>query len=84
VIARRAIRRAYDEELVIRTESESLEKLRAELARQHRRSDAVLAAGVLFLGGILWLVFAARPTWIGWLLAGIGILGLASRLRAVK
>ncbi len=84
VIARRAIRRAYDEELVIRTESESLEKLRAELARQHRRSDAVLAAGVLFLGGILWLVFAAQPTWIGWLLAGIGILGLAGRLRAVK
>jgi ubiquinone biosynthesis protein len=84
VIARRAIRRAYDEELVIRTESESLEKLRVELARQRRRSDAVITAAVVFLGGILWLVFATRPSWIGWLLAGVGIVGLASRLRAVK
>ena len=83
-LARRAIRRAYDEELVIRTESESLEKLRVELARQRRRSDAVITAGVVFLGGILWLVFATRPSWIGWLLAGVGIVGLASRLRAVK
>ena len=33
VIARRAIRRAYDDELVVRTESESLEKLRVELRR---------------------------------------------------
>ena len=70
VIARRAIRRAYDDELVVRTESESLEKLRVELRRNQRRGDTILAAGVVFLGGIIWLALATQPTWIGWLLAG--------------
>ena len=42
VIARRAIRRAYDDELVVQTESESLERLRAELRRDRRRSDCGL------------------------------------------
>ena len=81
VIARRAIRKAYDGELVVRTESESLEKLRAELRRQRRRSDAVIAAGVTFLGGIVWISFATRPEWIGWILAGGGAAWLFTRLR---
>jgi ubiquinone biosynthesis protein len=81
VIARRAIRRAYDEELVVRTESQSLERLRTELRRQRRRSDAILASGVVFLGGIIWLALATRPAWIGWLLAGGGAVWLFSRLR---
>ncbi len=61
VIARRAIRRAYDEELVVRTESASLERLRDEIARQRRRSDAVFAAGAVFLGGIVWTALATQP-----------------------
>ena len=77
VIARRAIRRAYDEELVVRTESASLELLRAELRRQRRRSDAVIAAGVVFLGGIIWLSLGTHPAWIGWVLAGGGAVLLA-------
>jgi ubiquinone biosynthesis protein len=80
VIARRAIRRAYDDELVVRTETESLDRLRAELRRDRRRSDAVIAAGVVFLGGIMWLSFAMRPAWLGWLLAGGGALWLARRV----
>ncbi len=81
VIARRAIRRAYDEELVVRTESESLEKLRVELARRSRRSDAVLAGGIAFLGGIVWISFGTQPGWIGWLLAAGGAAWMALRLR---
>ncbi|MGH8241842.1 MAG: ubiquinone biosynthesis regulatory protein kinase UbiB [Steroidobacteraceae bacterium] len=81
VIARRAIRKAYDGELVVRTESESLEKLRAELRRQRRRSDAVIAAGVTFLGGIVWISFATEPAWLGWALAVGGAIWMASRLR---
>ncbi len=81
VIARRAIRRAYDEELVVRTESESLEKLRVELARRSRRSDAVLAGGIVFLGGIVWISFGTQPGWIGWLLAAGGAAWMALRLR---
>jgi ubiquinone biosynthesis protein len=80
VIARRAIRRAYDDELVVRTETESLDRLRAELRRDRRRSDAVIAAGVVFLGGIMWLSFAMRPAWLGWLLAAGGALWLARRV----
>jgi ubiquinone biosynthesis protein len=72
VIARRAIRRAYDDEIVVRTESESLERLRAELRRQRRRSDGLFAAGIVFLGGIVWIALATRPGWIGWVLAGGG------------
>ena len=77
VIARRAIRRAYDEELVVRTESSSLELLRGELRRQRHRSDAVIAAGVVFLGGIIWLSLGTHPAWIGWVLAGGGAVLLA-------
>jgi len=80
VIARRAIRRAYDDELVVRTESESLEKLRAELRRQRRRSDAVFAAGAVFLGGIVWIGLATQPSWAGWLLAAGGAAWMARQL----
>jgi ferric-dicitrate binding protein FerR (iron transport regulator) len=80
VIARRAIRRAYDEELVVKTESESLEKLRGELRRQRRRSDGLFAAGVVFLGGIVWLALATQPSWLGWLLAAGGAAGMVRQL----
>jgi len=81
VIARRAIRRAYDDELVVRTESEGLEKLRAELRRQRRRSDALVAACAVFLGGIVWIGLATQPSWLGWVLAAGGAAWIASRLR---
>ncbi|HKX99427.1 MAG TPA: AarF/UbiB family protein, partial [Steroidobacteraceae bacterium] len=80
VIARRAIRRAYDETLVVRTESESLEKLRAELRRERRRSDAVVASGVVFLGGVVWVSLATRPAWIGWALVVGGLVWLVRSL----
>ena len=79
VIARRAIRRAYDDELVVRTESASLDALRAEMRRQQRRSDAIVAAAAVFIGGIIWLALATQPAWIGWLLAVGGALMLARR-----
>ncbi len=81
VIARRAIRRAYDDELVLRTESESLERLRAELRHRGRRSDAIVAAGAAFLGGVVWISFGTQPGWLGWLLGGGGAAWIALRLR---
>jgi ubiquinone biosynthesis protein len=72
VIARRAIRRAYDDEVVVRTESEVLDKLRSELRRDRRRTDAVVAAGSVFLGGVIWLSLGTQPAWLGWLLAAGG------------
>jgi len=81
VIARRAMRRAYDGELILRTESGSIERLRAELKRDRRRSDHVVAAAAVFIGGVIWLALATRPGWVGWVLAGSGLVWLASRLR---
>jgi ubiquinone biosynthesis protein len=81
VIARRAIRRAYDDELVVRTESASVEALREELRRERGRGNQVVAAAAVFLGGIIWLALATQPLWIGWLLSGIGAIWLVGRLR---
>ena len=73
-IARRTIRRAYDEELVVKTESESLDKLRQEMRRHRHRSDGVIAAAAVFLGGIVWLSLATQPRLAGWLLLAGGSL----------
>ncbi|MBX3703674.1 MAG: ubiquinone biosynthesis regulatory protein kinase UbiB [Steroidobacteraceae bacterium] len=81
VIARRTIRRAYDEELSVRTESETLERLRVELRRDRRRSDTVIAAAAMFVGGIVWTSLATQPVWLGWLLIVGGALWLLNRLR---
>jgi ubiquinone biosynthesis protein len=81
VIARRAVRRAYEDELVVRTESEALERLRAELRRDRRRSDAIVAAAAMFLGGIVWLSLGSWPELLGWLLLAGGGLWLLTRLR---
>ncbi|HXV41197.1 MAG TPA: ubiquinone biosynthesis regulatory protein kinase UbiB [Steroidobacteraceae bacterium] len=81
VIARRTIRRAYDEELAVRTESETLDRLRAELRKDRRRSDTIIAAAAVFLGGIVWLSLGTQPGWLGWLLTAGGAVWLLSRLR---
>ncbi len=81
VIARQTIRRAYDDELVVKTESASLERLRAELRADRRRSDGVIAAATTFIGGIVWLSLATQPSWLGWLLTAGGAVWLVNRLR---
>ncbi len=81
IIARRAIRTAYDERIVVRTESASLDQLRSELRESRRRTDIIIAAAALFLGGVIWLSFGTPPAWIGWLLAASGAVLLANRLR---
>ncbi|MDP9199437.1 MAG: ubiquinone biosynthesis regulatory protein kinase UbiB [Pseudomonadota bacterium] len=81
VIARRVVRQAYDDELVVKTETASLDALRAELRADRRRSDAIIAATAVFVGGILWTALATQPVWIGWLLTAGGALWLVNRLR---
>ena len=41
----------------------------SESQRLRRRSDAIYAAGVVFLGGIVWISLGTRPGWLGWMLA---------------
>ena len=80
VIARRAIRKAYDGELVVRTETASIEPLQSELHESRGRTDVIIAAAASLLAGVIWLSFGTPPAWVGWLLAAGGALLLARRL----
>jgi len=82
VIARRAIRKAYDDELVVRTETASLEPLQNEMRESRSRTDVIIAAAAALLGGVIWLSFGTPPAWVGWLLAAGGALLLARRIGA--
>ena len=81
VIARRTIREAYDDRLVLRTESAAVESLRKELLESRQRTDLIVAAAAFLLSGVIWLALGTQPAWIGWLLAGGGGLLLINRLR---
>ena len=81
VIARRTIRQAYDERLVVHTESAALVELRDELRESRRRTDVIVAAAASFLGGVIWLSLGTSPGWVGWLLTVGGAALLLGRLR---
>jgi ubiquinone biosynthesis protein len=80
VVLQRAVRRAYEDDFRLRTESTSVDSLREELAGAQRRRNALLAGGAFFLGGILWLALLAQPEWLGWALAAGGGSWMLSRL----
>jgi hypothetical protein len=79
VVLQRAVRRAYEDDFRIRTESGSVEALREELRDAHARRNGVLAGAAVFLGGVLWLTFATPPAWVGW-----GLLALGGALLAFR
>jgi len=81
VVLQRTVRRAYEDDFALRTESASVEALRRESAEAGRRRTAVIVGGTFFLGGILWLGLALSPAWAGWLLAAGGSGWMIARLR---
>jgi ubiquinone biosynthesis protein len=81
VVLQRAVRRAYEDDFRLQTESASVDALRTELAAGRRRREALLAGAVVLLGGIVWLALAAQPAWPGWLLALAGGGFMLVRLR---
>jgi ubiquinone biosynthesis protein len=81
VVLQRAVRRAYEDDFSLRTESRSVEALRRELREGQRRRNTVFAGGAFFLGGILWLALAMPPVWGGWLMAAGGAGWMLSKLR---
>ena len=81
VVLQRAVRRAYEDDFRLRTESSSVDALRRELAEAQRRRNALLAGAALFLGGVLWLALLAQPEWLGWALAAGGGSWMLSCLR---
>jgi ubiquinone biosynthesis protein len=80
VVVQRAVRRAYEDDFRVRTESSSVDRLRKELAKGQRNRNALLAGGTFFLGGILWLSLLASPDWVGWAMAAGGASWMLARL----
>jgi len=81
VVLQRSVRRAYEDDFSLRTESPSVDRLRAELRAGARRRNSTIAGAAFFLGGVAWLALATQPGWLGWLLAAGGASWMLSRLR---
>src|SRR5450755_2294032 len=62
-----AVRDATEGRFRIKVETASMGQLRDELRRAHSRRDAAIAAGVLWLSGLIWLALSARNQWFGWI-----------------
>ncbi len=68
-----AVREAAEGRLVLKVENTGIARLRHELRRAHERRDAALAAGVLWLSGLVWLALATRYRWFGWIQMGAAV-----------
>ena len=62
-----AVREATEGRLRMKVKTDGMAELRDELRRAGRRRDAMLAAGVLWLSGLIWLALIADYKWFGWL-----------------
>jgi ubiquinone biosynthesis protein len=77
-----AVRDAAEGRLRLKVDSEATERLRDDLRRANGRRDAAIAAGTLWLAGILWLAAAERHPWFGWVQIGASLIVAARYLRA--
>jgi ubiquinone biosynthesis protein len=82
VVLQRGVRRAYEDDFRLRTESASVDALRAELRAGQQRRNSILAGAAFFLGGIVWLALGTQPEWLGWLPALGGGGWMLIRLRS--
>jgi ubiquinone biosynthesis protein len=62
-----AVRDAAEGRLRMPVENSATAQLRDEIRRGNSRRDAVIAAAVLWLSGLIWLALATRIQWLGWL-----------------
>jgi ubiquinone biosynthesis protein len=72
------IQQAADGRLRLRVETPGLEELKRTVRETNARRDAITVAGVLLLGGIVWLAVGHNPSWPGWALSVTGVLWLYS------
>jgi ubiquinone biosynthesis protein len=68
-----AVREAAEGRLAFQVKSAEAMRSRAELQRANTRRDMALAAGVLWLSGMIWLVGYGRYPWFGWLQLAVAI-----------
>ena len=59
-------RNAAEGTLALRTERIDAEQLRNAMHRANARRDSVIAAGILWVSGLIWLIGAAGAAWFGW------------------
>ena len=81
VVLQRAVRRAYEDDFRLRTESSSVDALREELRNERGKRSSVIAGAAFFLGGVVWLALGTPPDWLGWLSAIGGGGWMMARLR---
>jgi len=76
-----AVRQAAEGRLSVKVDDLEVKRLRHELHEANERRDSMMAAGVLWLSGLIWLLAAGHDRWFGWLQM-IAALALALRHRA--
>jgi ubiquinone biosynthesis protein len=70
------IQQAADGRFRLQVDSPGIEDLKRTVRETNARRDAITVAGVLLLGGIVWVAIGHNPAWPGWLLAAAGALWL--------
>ncbi len=78
-----AVRQAAEGRLTLQVKNLGLAELRDEMRRANDRRDNVIAAGVLWLSGLICLAIFGGYPWFGWLQVGAAIV-LAIRYRFSK
>jgi ubiquinone biosynthesis protein len=62
-----AVREAAEGRLTLQVKDPQLDQLRQEIHRASSRRDIIIAAGVLWLSGLLCLAVFVEHSWVGWL-----------------
>jgi len=62
-----AVREAAEGRLRLQVENAGVEELRNEMRLANVRRDTAIAAGVLWLSGLIWLALFSRYQWLGWM-----------------
>jgi ubiquinone biosynthesis protein len=76
-----AVRAAADGELRLGVQTDELESLRAEMRLGALRRDRLVAAGIVWLTGLLWLVAGPRYASAGWLVMAVAVILAIGRRR---
>ena len=72
------IQQAADGRFRLQVDSPGIEELKRTVRETNARRDAITVAGVLLLGGIVWLAIGHNPAWPGWVLVTTGTAWLLS------
>jgi hypothetical protein len=69
-----AVREAAEGRFRLKVETAGIDELREELRRAPGLRHLALAAGVLWLSGVIWLGLIAPYPWLGWAQMGAALL----------